>query len=399
VGYYNKNHSVYQTLTEHWDGTAWSIVSSPNPGATYTTLSGVTCSSSSDCWAVGAYIGSSGANETLIEHWDGTAWSIVSSPNNGRSTTLKGVTCASSSDCWAVGVYYDGDFDHALTEHWNGIAWSIVSSANASGTQNNFLNAVTCASSSNCWAVGYYNSGSIYQTLTEHWDGAAWSIVNSPNPTQYNFLNAVTCASASDCWAVGYHGGIAQTLIEHYSPVVQLNALVSRKVHGNADIFNIYLPLTGTPGIECRAPGHVPGGAADHQIVFTFTNPLSAVGGASIISGTGSVASSYVDGTNANNYIVNLTGVANAKYLTVGLKNVSNSAGDFSSVVSVSMGVLFGDVNATGRTDSGDVTAVRNHTVSVPSDDQTARFDVNASGRIDAGDVTKTRNATVTILP
>jgi hypothetical protein len=63
------------------------------------------------------------------------------------------------------------------------------------------------------------------------------------------------------------------------------------------------------------------------------------------------------------------------------------------------MGVLIGDVNSSRRTDAGDVTAVRNHTVSVPTNDATARFDVNVSGRIDAGDVTATRNATVTVLP
>jgi hypothetical protein len=62
------------------------------------------------------------------------------------------------------------------------------------------------------------------------------------------------------------------------------------------------------------------------------------------------------------------------------------------------MGVLLGDVNASGRTDSGDVTAVRAHTVSVPGDDATACFDVSVTGRIDAGDVTATRNATVTVL-
>ena len=62
------------------------------------------------------------------------------------------------------------------------------------------------------------------------------------------------------------------------------------------------------------------------------------------------------------------------------------------------MHVLLGDVNSTGRTDAGDVTQVRNHTVSIP-DQQTFRFDVNNSGRIDAGDVTVTRNASVTVLP
>jgi hypothetical protein len=65
------------------------------------------------------------------------------------------------------------------------------------------------------------------------------------------------------------------------------------------------------------------------------------------------------------------------------------------------MDVLLGDVNSTARTDAGDVTQVRNRTVSIPdtTDPASFRYDVNASGRIDAGDVTTTRNATVTVLP
>jgi hypothetical protein len=55
--------------------------------------------------------------------------------------------------------------------------------------------------------------------------------------------------------------------------------------------------------------------------------------------------------------------------------------------VHIPMGILLGDADASRRTDAGDVTAVRNNTVSIP-DQQTFRFDVNNSGRIDAGDVT-----------
>src|SRR5947207_12562352 len=73
-------------------GAAWSIVSSPNTSATQDNfLSDVTCTSASDCWAVGG---------TLIEHWNGTTWSIVTSPNTGG---VSGVTCTSPSDCCAVG--------------------------------------------------------------------------------------------------------------------------------------------------------------------------------------------------------------------------------------------------------------------------------------------------------
>jgi hypothetical protein len=83
--------------------------------------------------------------------------------------------------------------------------------------------------------------------------------------------------------------------------------------------------------------------------------------------------------------------------VTVTLHSVTDVLGNAGDV-SVNFDVLFGDVNSTGRTDAGDVTQVRNRTVSIP-DATSFRYDVNISGRIDAGDVTATRNATVTVLP
>jgi hypothetical protein len=109
------------------------------------------------------------------------------------------------------------------------------------------------------------------------------------------------------------------------------------------------LPLTGSRGIECRS-----GGAnGDYTLVFTFANPLASVGGASVSSGTGTVSSSAI-GSDAHEYIVNLTGMINAQTITVALTNVNDSAGNSSSAVSASMGVLVGDVNASGVVTSGD---------------------------------------------
>lgn len=189
-----------RTLIEHWDGSSWNIVDSPNQG-TDNILYSVTCSSSSQCWAVGAFnIGSSA--QTLIERWDGSSWTIVSSPSHGGY--LNAVTCVSGTDCWAVG-FYSTNRDYTFTEHWDGTSWTIVISPNV-GTQPNQLNSVTCTSASQCWAVGYVGSTffSSAQTLIEKWDGSTWTIVTSPNPSPYqNSLYGVTCTSASQCWAVG----------------------------------------------------------------------------------------------------------------------------------------------------------------------------------------------------
>src|SRR6476646_1581058 len=189
----------------------WSIVSSPNTSATQNNdLFGVACVSASDCWAVGDYSNENVIPRTLIEHWDGISWAIVSSPNTNTTDRnfLTGVTCASPSECWAVGYYYHDILPvQTLIERWDGISWAIVSSPNTSAAEDNNLYGVTCVSASECWAVGNYDvNGIAFQTLIERWDGISWAIVTSPNTsaTQDNDLYGVTCGSASECWAVGY---------------------------------------------------------------------------------------------------------------------------------------------------------------------------------------------------
>ena len=118
---------------------------------------------------------------------------------------------------------------------------------------------------------------------------------------------------------------------------------------------NIHLSLTGTPAIECRSGG-------DYTLVFTFVNPLASVGGASVTSGTGTVSNSAI-GNKAQQYIVSLTGVANAQRLGVTLNNVRDVTWDVSNSISVSMGVLVGDVNASARVDAADVSLVRQQTL------------------------------------
>src|SRR5437588_170631 len=177
----------------------WGVVSSPNGGPN-NHLYGVAAVSTTNAWAVGGYQSSNGNNQTLIEHWNGTQWSVVPSPSPGSdSNELWGVSADSSSDVWAVGDYSNGNFREAtLIEHWNGNQWSIVKSPDAS-QYDNYLLAVTALSPTNVWAVGYSqanNAGPI-NTLVEQWNGSQWSVVSGPHPgTFYNFLYDVTAVSA-----------------------------------------------------------------------------------------------------------------------------------------------------------------------------------------------------------
>ena len=222
VGFSNdQNGNNPKTLTEHWDGSHWSIIPSPNVG-TDSFLLGDVAISSSNVWAVGLGIRSSGGS-ALIEHWNGTKWSLVSSPNVGSPFYSLGEARAiSANDIWAVGSASDTrNVFHTLVEHWDGTQWNIVRSPNV-GSNNNFLNSVTTVSVNDVWAVGTStNNSHINKTLIEHWDGTRWSVVPSPNGgSSNNFLGEVSAASANDIWTVGAYNNtnnVSLTLIEHWN--------------------------------------------------------------------------------------------------------------------------------------------------------------------------------------
>ena len=143
---------------------------------------------------------------------------------------------------------------------------------------------------------------------------------------------------------------------------VSLVKVVSSKVHGDAGTFEIELPqaeVVLNPGIECRSGG----ATGDYTLIFTFAAPLTAVVDAT--TSCGIVSSSAIDNTDDHRYIVNLTGVTcNATDIVVDLTNVFDSLGNFSSDVPALFGLLIGDVNASQRVDSGDVSLVRQQTLS-----------------------------------
>jgi hypothetical protein len=152
-------------LVEHWNGAVWSIVPTPRlPGEGL--LSAVTAIGPADVWAVG-----SSGSRTLTEHWNGSAWSIVSSPSplsvyHGNNF-LTGVTAVSATDVWAVGATLDftaGELERTMTLHWNGTSWSVVSSPNR-GSQSNMLLGVSSAGGGALFAAGTFSLSSVSRTL------------------------------------------------------------------------------------------------------------------------------------------------------------------------------------------------------------------------------------------
>lgn len=389
---YSLNTSVYQTLIAQWNGASWSIVPSVNFGTGLNNyLHDVTCTSATHCVAVGEYL-SYGAYQTVIEQWDGTSWTLVPSPNSSatQSNFLYGVSCTSVNQCVAVGNFSNG-VRKTLIEQWDGTSWTIIASPNGT-SGSSFLTDVACASPTSCLAVGSYSN----QALIEQWDGTSWTIAPSPSAgaLRNNNLNGVACAAPDHCFATGSYlnraNDVDQTLIEEYSPAISSVAgAVSRKTHGNAGTFDLDLPLSGPPGIECRNAGATGITGVDHEIVVNFANDVTSCGTSSMGTLRNGLASTQCT--------LDLAGIANQQSLTITLNNVIDSENN-SGAVSITMGVLLGDVNGNGAANAGDV-AIANGHLGQAVDATNFRSDVNANGYIDAADVAIVKSDLGTGLP
>ncbi len=125
----NEEEGVRTSVNEifHWSGNRWSAARAPQPGGTKpngdNALTAITCASAKSCLAVGGYGASSAKN--LVLRWDGTRWSKIRIPNRPTDyEQLGGVSCTSSTNCWATGNSQRREklFDDNLL--WNGAKWT-----------------------------------------------------------------------------------------------------------------------------------------------------------------------------------------------------------------------------------------------------------------------------------
>jgi hypothetical protein len=196
------NKSFQLVLAEVWNGATWKIQKTPTPtisGESGGYLSSVSCGSASACAAVG-YSGV--LNQSFSEVRDGSTWTIQPIPNPEElgASDLYGVSCTSPTSCTAVGTFLNTSYVYTtLAEVWNGTAWTIQTTPNPTGRESSQLLGVSCIPGA-CTAIG--DSGA---TLAEVWNGATWKIQKIPNPKNQidNKLTGVSCTSATVCTAVG----------------------------------------------------------------------------------------------------------------------------------------------------------------------------------------------------
>ena len=229
VGYTVSSTSRVRALAEQWDGTTWRIVPTPLPtGATWVEMAGVSCPAAGACIAVGGLIkgGVNAQEQPLSEAWNGTAWSVLPTPNphaeNGSD--LSSVSCTSIAACTAGGGYAYADVAQSVFAfRWNGTSWTMQNQPNPGGQSINSDNAVSCGGPHDCTVAGSWINISALP-LAQHWNGTRWIGLKPPTPppaVQAQF-NGVSCPAAADCRAVGssatnLNGYPTASLAEHWT--------------------------------------------------------------------------------------------------------------------------------------------------------------------------------------
>lgn len=204
----------------------WTVEATQLLGTSDNSVGAIAGSSPTDVWAVGDFLpdaanSNQDATLTFAEHYNGTKWTVVRTPNTGPNFDSFYGAAASQGQAWAVGERLNGDDqDRALIETWNGKSWSIADNPQP-GSVRDMLFGASALSPSDVWMVGdQEGSNGKFETLAEHWDGSTWTAVPTPDPgSSGNHLYAVDAVSPDDVWAAGQQLGDEvpdQGLVEHW---------------------------------------------------------------------------------------------------------------------------------------------------------------------------------------
>jgi len=215
AGFQPAANGAVLTLIEHFDGHAWNVVPTPNANATGNVLSSISANSPNDIWAVGNQVAPNVPIKTLALHFDGASWSVVPTPSPVTDSeldqnVLASVHASSPNDVTAVGFTLDFLHQQQLTlvEHWDGAMWTAIESPNVS-TGAGVVNTLTgvSGSSNDLYAAGFFSNSATAgqpQTLVEHFDGKGWSIIASPTRDLAQHLNGVfSLPNSNNVWTVG----------------------------------------------------------------------------------------------------------------------------------------------------------------------------------------------------
>ncbi len=258
VGYGTNTSTGWSTLAEHWNGGTWSIVPTPTPTRQIAgpSLNAVAAVTTNDVWAVGGAGLRSYSGAAVLEHWDGTAWSLAAAPAETQtwsSSSRFGVAAVARNDVWAI-----GDFE---SFHWDGTSWTVVGGAESTV-------AVSAAGATNVWTVGSYTYSDGYYTygpftLAYRWNGSSWVGSSTLSPTGDDTFQGVVAIAGNDVWAVGTTSRTL-TLAEHFdgtswsqatsaSPGNQGNVLAAAAAAASTNVWAVGSSLNYANGTFTRS--------------------------------------------------------------------------------------------------------------------------------------------------
>jgi hypothetical protein len=199
----NPNQFLTATLAEHWNGTQWAIIPTPFISAPSVQLNSIAALDSNDIWAAG-YSDDPGClcGRTVVEHWNGSSWTRLSTPNPGVADYLTGIAATSATDVWAVGYEWITHFvELPLLLHYNGTTWKQF---NTSQFQFGQVSSVFARAADDVWAVGWTGQVPNVKALALHWNGTAWKRIAFPTEAGgWIALKSVSGVAGNDVWAVG----------------------------------------------------------------------------------------------------------------------------------------------------------------------------------------------------
>lgn len=213
VGFYQVNgNSGSHLLAERWDAGAWSMSQPVDPGY-WNSFADVSCSDQGGqvCMAVGVFSDKPATCESctrpghaIVEtSTDGSSWSVDETVDAVASNTsaFSGVSCSSATQCEAVGDYTiaNSGADFLLSGSWSGQGWVLAHNPPGLGPGR----AVSCLGATDCIDVATTDKAN-------GWDGSTWApfpIATEPNAD----LVSLSCVPGF-CVTVG--NVVQQTLTE-----------------------------------------------------------------------------------------------------------------------------------------------------------------------------------------
>jgi hypothetical protein len=267
--YYDQTSpNVLANMAEHWDGRSWTEYPLPNVGSNLNTLLGVSELPTGHAWAVGYYINGSYLQQTLVQRWDGKTWTVIPSVNPGaQRDILYGVAALADNDVWAVGGQEDANGTwQSLTEHYDGSGWSVIPSPNP-GTAD-LLYAIDAVSSSSVYAVGQQSSAFPNSLLVEHWDGKNWSLLTPPADSTESLSALGVTGTDATLDVVGTRENETvpyTTMVASGAPKSLTLAATPNNGTGEQDLFSA---TTASDGSTWAGGWYIDPTTGNHQVLF-----------------------------------------------------------------------------------------------------------------------------------